>query len=191
MKFTRMPEDTFKNLQLNAGILLRNFDVAAAEVSEEDILGATSGGVEFSATPSFIDFGEDIDNCPNGMLELMRIESWEVMMSGSFITINSDVAKMLTGAADMAGGKITPRNTLKKEDFTDLWWVGDYSDGNDGASAGYVAIHMMNTLSTGGFKLQSAKNEKGQFGFEFKAHYSMDKQDVVPFEVYVKAGASA
>ena len=190
MKFTRMPENTFKNRQLNAGILLKNFDVAGAEVTEEDILGATSGGVEFSATPSFIDFGEDIDNCPNGMLELMRIESWEVLMSGSFISIDAETSKLLTGAADVADGKITPRNALKKEDFTDLWWVGDYSDSNDGATAGYVAIHMMNTLSTGGFKLQSAKNEKGQFSFEFKAHYSMDKQDVVPFEVYVKAGAA-
>ena len=50
---------------------------------------------------------------------------------------------------------------------------------------------MMNTLSTGGFQIQSTDRAKGKFNFEYTAHYSMDAQTVVPFEVYVKAGEAA
>ena len=49
---------------------------------------------------------------------------------------------------------------------------------------------MLNGLSTGGFQIQSGDNAKGQFSFEFTGHYSMDNQDKVPFEVYVKAGTA-
>jgi hypothetical protein len=97
---------------------------------------------------------------------------------------------MLVGAADVATDKITPRNDLADTDFDDLWWVGDYSDKNGATKGGYVAIHMMNTLSTGGFQIQSTDKEKGEFAFEFTAHFSNAAQDVVPFEVYVHAGES-
>lgn len=61
MKFTKIPETTFQNLQLNAGVLLSDFDPATAEVANANIIGATTGGVNFTATPTFSDYGEDID----------------------------------------------------------------------------------------------------------------------------------
>lgn len=64
MKFTQIPQDTFKELVLNAGVLLSAFSPDTAEVADGTIIGATSGGLTFAATPSFSDFGEDIDNCP-------------------------------------------------------------------------------------------------------------------------------
>ena len=48
----------------------------------------------------------------------------------------------------------------------------------------------MNALSTGGFKLQTADKAKGQMAFEYTAHYSMNAQETVPFEIYVKAGTA-
>lgn len=63
-KFTQIPTDTFKKLQLNAGILTTEFDPATGKLSASNIIGATSGGVSFEATPSFTDFGEDIDQLP-------------------------------------------------------------------------------------------------------------------------------
>ena len=75
MKFTRIPETAFQKLQLNAGILLSDFDPATGDVTEADLMGATSGGVNFTATPSFSDFGEDIDNCPVNVLELKKLDS--------------------------------------------------------------------------------------------------------------------
>ena len=62
MKYTKIPETTFKNLQLNAGVLLSAFNPTSATVSGEAIIGATTGGINFTATPTYNDFGQDIDN---------------------------------------------------------------------------------------------------------------------------------
>ncbi len=195
MKYTKIPADTFKNLQLNAGVLLESFDVDTQTLAANSIVGATSGGVSFTAVPSFTDFGEDIDNCPKNMKEMKKLDSWEAKMSGTFASVSKSLAKTLVGAADLAGSKITPRNDLADADFSDLWWVGDYSEVNeDGTStgkAGFIAIHLLNSLSTGGFSIQSSDKGKGQFEFEFTGHYSMEDQDKVPFEVYVQEGTAA
>ena len=190
MKYTKIPETLFKNLQLNAGVLLSAFNPASAEVSDDAIIGATTGGVNFTAKPTFSDFGEDIDNCPKNMMEMKKLDSWEISMSGTYVTVDVNAVKALVGAADVSINKITPRNDLKLSDFTDIWWVGDYSDQNGETNGGFVAIHMMNTLSTGGFAIQSSDNGKGNFAFTYTAHYSMSAQDTVPFEVYVKAGTA-
>ena len=190
MKYTKIPETTFQNLQLNAGVLLSTFDPGTATVANESIIGATTGGVNFTATPTFSDYGEDIDNCPKNMKELKKLDSWEISLSGTYVTVDANAVKALVGAADVSGNKITPRNDLKLTDFTDVWWVGDYSDKNGETNGGFVAIHMMNALSTGGFAIQSSDNGKGNFAFTYTAHYSIDAQGTVPFEVYVKAGTA-
>lgn len=190
MKFTKIPETTFQNLQLNAGVLLSAFDPTSPVVENEAIIGATSGGVNFTATPTFSDRGEGIDNCPKNMKELKKLDAWEIGMSGSYVTVDVDAVKSLISAADVEGNKITPRNDVLAKDFVDLWWVGDYSDENGETNGGFVAIHMMNTLSTGGFSIQSSDKGKGTFAFTYTAHYSMDAQDTVPFEVYVQSGSA-
>ena len=188
MKYTKVPETTFQNIQLNAGILLKTFEPSTATVEPTNILGATSGGINFTATPTFTDFGEDIDNCAKNMKELKKLDSWEIMMSGTYVTVTPDLAKSLIGAADVASEKITPRNDVLDKDFTDLWFVGDYSDKNGETNGGFCAVHMMNALSTGGFQIQTSDKAKGQLAFQYTAHYSMDAQETVPFEVYIKAG---
>ena len=193
MKYTKIPENTFQNIQLNAGVLLSSFTPSSATVSEEAIIGATTGGINFTATPTYIDFGEDIDNCPKNMKELKKLDSWEAKCSGTFVTIDTAVAKSLIAAADIGTSdttKVTPRNDLAQSDFDDIWIVGDYSDKNGDTNGGFIAIHMMNALSTGGFQIQTADKAKGQFAFEYTAHYSMSAQSTVPFEVYVKAGTA-
>lgn len=197
MKYTKIPENTFQTLQVNAGVLLSTFDPTSPAVADANILGATTGGLTFTATPSFSDYGEDIDNCPKNTLELKKLDDWEVKATGTFVTVSPALAARLAAAADVASEKVTPRRDLAMTDFKDLWIVGDYSDVNtDGSGqsaqkAGFVAIHMLNTLSTGGFQLKTSDKAKGQFAFEFTAHFSMDAQDTVPFEVYVKAGTPA
>lgn len=186
MKYTQIPENTFQNLQLNAGILVDSFTVGTGVIG--DIIGATSGGVNFTATPEYSDYGEDIDNCPKNMKELKKLDSWEAKMSGTFVSVSADLAKLLVGAGDATTGHVVPRNDILDTDFTDIWWIGDYSDKNSGDNAGYCAIHLKNALSTGGFQIQSSDNGKGTFSFEFTGHYSMDAQDEVPFEIYIKEG---
>ncbi len=196
MKYTKIPSDTFKHLQLNAGVLVKSFTPATAILGA--LIGATTGGVTFNATPTFVDFGDDIDNCPKNMKELKKLDSWEAKMSGTFISMTVDMVKSLLGAADVDTAdatKIVPRNEILDADFADIWWVGDYSDEN-GTNGGYIAIHLMNALSTGGFQIKASDKAKGQFSFEYTAHYAMtdddgaDTTDVVPFEIYVKAGTA-
>ena len=191
MKFRKIPEDTFKNIVLNAGVLLKSFTPATPTIEDANILGATTGGINFTATPSFTDFGEDIDNCPKNMKELKKLDSWEVKLTGTFITSNTSLIALLMGAGDVGTSdttKITPRVDVASADFKDLWFVCDYSDKNGENNGGYCAIKIINALSTGGFSMQSADKGKAQFSFEFTGHVSMSAQTVVPFEVYLKEG---
>ena len=193
MRFTKIPETTFSEIQLNAGILLEDFDPADGSFELTDIIGATTGGVSFADSMTFTDFGEDIDNCPANMKELKQLDTHEVTMSGTFVTVTTETVKILIGVADIASGdntKVVPRNDLLDTDFISIWWVGDYSDKNSDTKGGYMAIHLMNALNTGGFQIQSTDKGKGQFAFSFMGHYSMAAQDTVPYEVYVKAGAA-
>jgi hypothetical protein len=196
-KFTQIPTDTFKKLQLGAGILTTEFNPATGELTASNIVGATSGGVSFEATPSFTDFGEDIDNCPKNTKELKKLDSWEAKMSGSFVTMDTNIATSVIGTAAVASDdptKVVPRNSVETKDFKNIWWVGDYSDINeDGSSAGkagFIAIKLINALSTGGFKIQSGDKAKGTFEFEYTGHYSSENIDTVPFELYIKAGSA-
>lgn len=192
MKYTQIPTTAFQNIQLNAGILVDSFIPATGEIGR--LLGATTGGVSFADAPEFSDFGEDIDNCPKNMKELKKLTSHAVTMGGTFVTIDAATAALLAGAADVDqadSGHIVPRNDLVDADFKDVWWVGDYSDQNTGENAGFVAIHLMNALNTGGFQIQSTDRGKGQFAFSFEGHYSMDAQDTVPYEIYIREGGGS
>lgn len=191
MKFTQIPASTFEELQLNAGILLSAFEPETGSFERENILGATSGGVSFTDVPEYQDFGEDIDNCPKNTKELKRVNSREIKMSGTYITVNTQRAKSLIAAADVDDTdttKIIPRDNLEKTDFSDIWWVGDYSDKNDETNGGFIAIKLINALSTDGFSLQTGDKSKGQLAFGYTAHYSIEDPSVVPYEMYIKSG---
>lgn len=192
MKFTQVATDAFQKFQLNAGVLLTEFDPADPDIDRSKIFAATGGGTNFTATPEYTDFGEDVDNVPANTKELKKLKSVDAKMSGTLKTADTAVAKALMAAADVntTTGKITPRADLLDDDFFDLWWVGDYSDYNGDTNGGFMAIKLINALSTGGFQLQSNKDGKGDFSFEFTGHYSIDDISVVPYEVYVVPGTA-
>ncbi len=191
MRFTKIPADTFQKLQLNAGIIATDFTPDTGAIGESGQLGATTGGITFNANPTYSDFGEDIDGCPKNTKELKRLDEWEVTMSGTFVSADTAMAKRLVGAADIGTTdttKITPRNDLAASDFENIWFIGDYSDKNGETNGGFVAIKLINALSTGGFQLQTSDKAKGQFAFTFTGHYSIAAQGTVPFEIYIKTG---
>ena len=62
--FTKIPQDTFSELQLDAGVLLNKFDPAkVAAPADEDIICATTGGINISCVPTYSDMG----NCPTNI----------------------------------------------------------------------------------------------------------------------------
>lgn len=189
-KFTVIPQDTFEGLQLDAGVLLKKFTPAAPTApADEDIICATTGGINATCVPTYSDLGEDVDNCPLNMKELKHLDSWECKMSFTSLGMSANAIKLALGAADISDTTaskkdiVTPRRDLKQTDFTDLWWVGDRADG------GCVAIQIKNALSTGGFSLQTTKNGKGQLSVELTGHVSIDAQDTMPMVFYSLAAS--
>ena len=177
--FTKIPTKTFDDLQTDAGVVLKNFNPSEPALLDGDIICATTGRISISCVPTFSDMGEDIDNCPNGMLELMNVDGYDCKMSFTSLGVTEDTIKLSLGAADSVDGKIIPRKTLDKGDFGSVWWVGDKKNG------GMIAVHLMMALSTGGFSLQTTKNGKGQLAIELTGHVSINAQDIVPMEIYV------
>lgn len=182
---TKIPQNTFQGLQLDAGVLLNSFDPTAPAITDSSIICATTGGIQVSCTPTYSDMGEDVDNCPNNMKELKKLESWECKITTSCLGTSVEAIQLALGAADVSGTKVTPRRSLSQSDFSDLWWVGDRADG------GLVAVKLMNALSTGGFSIQTTKNGKGTIGLELTGHVSINAQDTMPMEFYSLSSSTA
>lgn len=182
MRFTRIPADTFEQIQTNAGILLYNFDPANPDaVKDEDIICPTTGGVTVRCTPTFSDKGEDVDNCPANLLELKNLDSWDCGMDFTSLGTSSKSIRLALGAADIDTNDpthIVPRKALKTTDAQDIWWVGDRADG------GLVAAVVRKALSTSGFSLKTNKNGKGNTSVSLTGHVTVDTQDEVPMEFY-------
>lgn len=181
-RFTKIPEDTFQALQMDAGVILKAFnpDNPAADITS-DILCATTGGIQASCVPTYSDLGEDVDNCPVNMKELKHLDSWECKMNFTSIGTSPALIKWTLGAADIDAQnpqKIIPRKDLEQTDFSDIWWVGDRADG------GMVAVRLINALSTGGFSIQTTKSGKGQLSVELTGHVSINEQSIMPMEFY-------
>ena len=185
-KFTVIPQNTFDNLQTDAGVLLKTFDPTnPVAPADEDIITATTGGINAVCQAEYSDYGEDVDNVPNNMKELKHLDGWTCTLSTTALGTSPELIKFQLGAADIDGtntSKIVPRRDLEQTDFSDIWWVGDKADG------GLLAIQLKNALSTGGFNLQTTKNGKGQLTLELTGHVSIDAQDVVPMVFYSMEG---
>lgn len=186
-KFSAAPANVFNEVVLGAGMFVETFVPSTAVIG--NVLFATDGGANFNATPSFIDYADGLDNVPPNTKELKDIDSWTVTIGGTGKTVNPAQIKRLLAGADVDDTdttKITPRDYLTQADFEDFWWLGPVAKTADGTDATFLAIHIINALSTGGMQMQSANRDKGSFPFTFTGHYSMADLDQVPFEIYCK-----
>ena len=183
-RFSVVSQTAFDEFQVDAGVLLKSFNPALPELSDVNIICATTGGINPTCVPTYSDWGEDVDNVPNGTKELMHPDGWETTLGFTALNTTKEVIRMALGAADIGAenGTITPQRDLKDTYFSDVWWVGDRSDG------GLVAIRLINALSSGGFSLQTTKNGKGQIAVTLSGHPSIKEQSKVPMEFYVQEG---
>lgn len=187
--FTVIPQSTFEEMQLDAGVLLYNFDPAhPAAPADKDIICATTGGITANCKANYSDMGEDVDNCPNNVKELKHLDGWDCTMEFTSLGTSPKSIVLALGAADAEKtgeggsekytGKVIPRRDLSQNDFSDIWWVGDRADG------GLVAIQLLNALSTEGFSLQTTKAGKGQISVTLTGHVSIEDQNTVPMVFY-------
>ena len=242
MKYSVIPIDTFKNLQLGAGVICSSFDTTTRTVT--GILGATDGGSNVTAIPTYIDQADGIDNASLNTVEGKVIDYWTCGIAGTFKTVKAATIKTILGAGSIATAgtvtytltsdtavvpgkvyytrsgteghyvytpvanpvtssiasyyevtaatpsKIVPVTTLSASDFSDVWWVGDYSDVNSGSNPGFIAVHLINALNVNGFQLQSNNKNKGAFSVSFVGHTTAAAPDTVPFEIYIVEGVA-
>jgi hypothetical protein len=184
--YTQVKPDAFKEIQIEAGIILSDFDPANPQLDRSKILCTTTGGVTITAKPSFTDYFEDVDNVPNNTMEGKQVDDWECSFATNMLDVYPAGVKLGLGVADIDpqdSTKITPRRDIKLSDFTSsLWFVGDRADG------GFVAVEILNALSTEGFVLQTTKKGKGTTPLTLTGHYSMNAVDTVPMNFYVVEG---
>lgn len=188
-KFSKISQDAFKSMQINAGVVLNKFDPSGTtEIQDADIICATSGGVTATCKANFTDLGADVDNAQKNTAELMQIEDYDCTLAFTALNVTTDVIKLALGAADVSDKKVTPRMTLNPTantgDFKDIWLVGDTIDD------GYVAVRLMNALSTGGLTLKTTDRGKGNIAVTLTGCPRLGS-DVVPMEFYYSPKAAA
>ena len=184
MRFSKVSQTAFDEFQLEAGLILKNFTPESPNVSDEDIVCATTGGIQITCKPTFTDYGDDVDNVPANMLEFKEIDGWDCSLGFTALTVSAESIRLALGAATVDGTKITPRAEKEDDDASDIWWVGDRADG------GLVACCLKNALSTEGLSFKTTKKGKGQLSCTLTGHVSISAQDEVPMEFYVIEGAN-
>ena len=94
--FTVIPESTFNELQMDAGVLLNStFDPAAGTITDAMIICATSGGINPSCVAQYSDLGDDIDNCPVNVKQLKHLDGWTATLSFTTVSVGVDAIKLM------------------------------------------------------------------------------------------------
>lgn len=187
-RFTQVKLDAFKEIQVEAGVIVTEFNPANPVLDRSKILCVTSGGITITCKPTYTDYFSDVDNVPNNTMEGKQVDDWECSISATILDVTANNLKYQIGAADIDGSdstRVTPRRDIALSDFTpSLWWVGDKADG------GFIACQLLNALSTDGFSLKTTKKGKGTSTLTLMGHYSIEAVDTVPMNFYVVDGAS-
>lgn len=199
---TGLRPDTFKNLQLNAGAFLLNFDhasyedasaletaVLAALEAGTDILGATRGGGSFQCTPEVRNI--EADGKRYEFKGSTIFDSWTVMLTTTLLEVNADNMQRVLASADVEE-TATTKKTVKirtsidatKDYIENLTWVGDTSEG-------LVLISLKNALNTSGLNFTFTDKGESTMPVEFHAHQeSVQDMQYAPCEIvfFSKAG---
>lgn len=184
-----LPTDIQEQLQLDAGVMLTDFDPESPTINAEKIAGVSSGGFNIICTPTITDLGTDIDNAKAGIMELQRIDGYECTVSGTFVTASSATLAMMIGNVSVDTTTIddatiiTPQEGFIDSDkFNDMWVVGQ-----QGAS-GLWAVNLKNAFSTAGYSKQTVDKNKGTFAVTLTGHYAVTALDEVPMDFYALEG---
>ena len=189
--------DGFLNLQLNAGVFLKNFPienyyaaealkkaVASAITAGTNILGMTSGGGTFNLTREMrlpeadgrrynhkgAHFVDSMDGYFTGTLVETTYGNLEAML-GKNVAESGDPDTML---------RIHTAIDIDDDYLTNIVWVGDLSDGR------FVAIVIENALNTADFSWTFQDKNEGKLPFEFHSHQAnVNLYDTAPVRIEV------
>lgn len=185
--------ETFDNLQLNAGIFLKDFTyaevadaaalktaIASAITAGTKLLGATRGGGTFTVTREMRT--PEIDGMRYNFKGGNFVDSVDAYLSTTVVEVTAqNFATLLGGSATTSGKKTTVKmqTAIGDDDYlTNICWVGDLSDGR------LVLICLKNALNTADFSLTFTDKGEGTLAVEFHAcQDEVNDYDEAPFEV--------
>lgn len=181
-KATRISADAADKMQMNAGLLVKNFDITnPVKPANADIVCDTTGDFSITCTPETTDFFEDVNNAPTNMKEGKHITGWTCSLTVTSLSITAETLKVALGAADIGSdGGVNPRTDYQAADFISLYWLGDMVDEDK-----LMVVVMDNTVSTGGISFTSTNKGKGGLSLELSPHASAEDQTKVPMAFYV------
>lgn len=190
---TGLRPETFENLQLNAGVFLKNFDYASATdaATLEDavldalesgtgVLGATRGGGSFECTPETRTVEADGMRYPFKGSTVNDL--WTVKLKTTLIEATPENFKDALISADLTttGNKtvIKVRTAIRAADYIpSVCWIGD-------TSKGLALIKLDNALNIAGATFTFTDKGEGTLPVEFQAHQgSLKDMEYAPFEV--------
>lgn len=190
---TGLTPQTFENLQLNAGVFLKDFDyseitdpdsladaVIAALESREGVLGATRGGGTFTCAPSIRNI--EADGKRSEFVGSTVNDGWTVRLSTTLLEATPENFKDALMSADVTvtGNvtKVQPRTAIETEDYiSHLCWIGD-------TSKGLMLIELDNALNIDGASFTFTDKGEGTLPVNFQAHQSnMLNQEEAPCRV--------
>lgn len=191
---TGLRPDTFMNLQLNAGVFLKNFDYSkftdAAALEEailaqlesgDNIFGATIGDGSFQCTPSIRQI--EVNGLRYPIVGSTVNDMWTVKLTGTMKEVTPGTFKDALLSADLTenGNVKTLRvrtDVLAADYINNLCWVGDTSD------QGFVLINLDNVINLTGANFTFTDKGEGSLPFEFQAHHKeLSEMQYAPCEV--------
>ena len=199
MEITAVRPQTFENLQLNAGAVLKDFDVSlytdydtleealfAALKDSTKALGATRGGGTFTATPTMRSVEAD-----GKRYEFKRstvIDVWDIKLATTLLEITPDNFVIALGTAEKTEEKsftkgkkttIKLRTNIEDGDYIkNLVWFGN-------TSKGLVAIALDNALNNTGVTLTFSDKGEGTIPVEFHAYQdTVENNEYAPCAIY-------
>ena len=179
---TRITADAAKNLQINAGLLLRAFDIHhPAAPTDEQIICETTGEFTITCTPVVEDLIGDMNCAPIGTKEGRVITGWKCGLNVTALSITPQTLALALGAGEAEGDNgVRGRAAYRPDDFRCLDWIGDMMDENR-----LFVVVMEDTVSTGGITFTSRHHGKGALVLNLTAHGSVADPQKVPMAFYL------
>lgn len=194
--------ETFQNLQLNAGIFIKNLvydsitDAAAlktlitnivtgasAAEGKGDMIGATRGGGTFVVTREIRE--PEVDGRRYPFKGGKFVDSADARLTTTLIEITPEALVLALGNGEAntpSGSKVTTikmHTAIEDSDYiTNICWVGDIADGR------MVLILLENALNTADFSLTFTDKGEGTLPVELHAHQAnVNDYDYAPFKI--------
>ena len=180
-------ENTPDNLQLDSGIILRNFNPETESVVEAiaagKMMGATQGGSTFAALAEIRKI--DVDGVFGDAKGLKANDGWAASIKFSMLEVTSQIIKdalafteslVLSATHEI----IQARTYICNDDYIDnITYVGRVAGTTE-----RLYIQLFNVLNQSGLTLTSADKSQGLVPMDFMAHYDSTNLDNPPFKIY-------